>query len=155
MMNGSVDDVSIRQPKYRPEGYGHRTFRHVMGLKAGPDEGIVKQPLNTGGLHYQSMSMCTIGPTTIPNKHKHVYPRNPSDKQIWKSMSLNTPGISSLPNQRVERYRQVKNKMVKNAEHKQTATLWQTGRSICSTERSARERRWGPAGTKILTERVW
>jgi hypothetical protein len=152
---GSVMEDSLRQPKYRPEGYAHRTFRHVLGGKHHPDAGIVKQPLNTGGLHYQSMSLSTVGPNTVPNKKKNIYPRNPADRQIWKTMTLNTPGVSVLPNQKVERYRQVKNKMQKNVEHKQNATLWQTGRSISSTERSSRERRWGPAGTVVLTERVW
>ena len=150
-----MEEESIRQPKYRPQGYAHRTFRHVLGQKHCPAEGIVMQPLKTGGIHYQSMSLSTIGPSTIPNKHKHVYPRNPADKQTWKTMSVQTPGVSKLPNFKVSRYREVMNKKAKNKDYMSTATLWQTGRSISSTERSARQRRWGPPGTKVLTERVW
>lgn len=113
---------------------GYRTFRQVMGLVSHPEVGVKKQPLNVGGPHYQSMSMHSDGPCTLKNRPQKLRPRDPSDKSQWKSMSLGTPGHSSMLNHKVERKRQIQK--IKESYSKSPQQLWQTHRTTMTTGRS-------------------
>ena len=87
--------------------YSHRTFRHVLGHKHHPTEGVVMQAKFEGGPAFQTMSMHSGGPCKIANREKHQHVRTERDPDMYKTMSLNCPGVNTIMNRAEERMEEV------------------------------------------------
>ena len=108
---------------------GHATFRHVLGMVDCPDSGTHK-PLHNPPSEYQSMNQCTIGPCTVPNRHKKQFIRTQRDQDMYKSMSLSSPGPTTVLNSKEEFMIDVRRKM------QNKSTAFRTHRSSAKTARS-------------------